>query len=1183
MWVLERASSARTIWVALALASVLFLSRAARAQAVIPIPKAPSVAPAPQVPTLEPAADLSGLSGKPITRIAVLLEGNVWKDVDVPAIHDVKTGELLTPAVARRALAELLGTGRFARARVAASPDNGGAALVLHATPRKLIGRLQLDLHGARVDAEELLREANLVEGGEIVGADVGEASARIARDLWVHGYPAAKVELQTRMTDDPFRTFVVIDVSPGAPRLIDDRRFYLFGEPKAELSVVADAYAVRRGDLADELALDTADGSLEQVLRSKGWHRADVSHDVVWVSEAHRTFVVLRVRIDAGPRQVPRFEGNEHYDADALTAALALETETDRSPSHLADRLRAFYQRRGFLDVEVRPEMRGADTAPVQLIVFHVTEHARVRVTARRYPCLKLEAVKSLSNGGPRSGGEIGTEIDSFLEEELPGADFLVDPDPRGVSRTIGAGAGQIATGARPEPVDLRPDDTYVADTYDRAAEHVQELYRNEGFLHAEVGPVQVLRAHCDPRSPPNRCVERPIPPLPTSVCAYGPTGLPLRSPPLDPTFTCRPDPARGVVCAPSTQLIVPVKLGPRTQLWDAAFTGVRSVSESEVAEAAQLPLGEAVSATKLDAARRRVVDWYKELGYAYVDVKYTLEPSLDNTRARLRIDVTEGAQVIVRSLVVRGLRNTRESVVRRRIRLELGQPYRMSQVEKTRENIETLGVVSSVTVSLSDPYIPESGKTVYIDVVETLPRYIEVRPGFSTGEGVRGTIEYDERNVLGYAISAVLRAQLSYLPDALILDPQVATNYQQVQDRLARRLTLSATFPEVGLGPQVRAQADAIYVRDLERDFALDKISGVGSLIYRPVREITMTLGQSVEDNDVRLFQFNSTAAYLACNPNGFNAGLAALLRVPDGESLVVAERASVAWDRRDSAFNAHRGTFVFLGAELVNSFPEGSPIKPNVSQSSCGTINVDDPNVQKVLAAAPQAFSHFVRLTQTFAGYIPIFRDVSLALELRLGENVRTAPCSYVTPDPTLPAYCTYPDRLFFMGGFDSMRGWLQDTFIPQDYADTIAMAAQTGGQQGVVAFRGAPPYNRTIQETQNFAPSAPALCTNSSSNCLIPLRGGNLMINPRAELRFPVYSAIDGAVFADFGNLWVDPTYIYNHPITTSLLRADVGAGIRLQTPVGPLVFDYGINVTRRSYEDFGAFHFAIGLF
>jgi outer membrane protein assembly factor BamA len=45
----------------------------------------------------------------------------------------------------------------------------------------------------------------------------------------------------------------------------------------------------------------------------------------------------------------------------------------------------------------------------------------------------------------------------------------------------------------------------------------------------------------------------------------------------------------------------------------------------------------------------------------------------------------------------------------------------------------------------------------------------------------------------------------------------------------------------------------------------------------------------------------------------------------------------------------------------------------------------------------------------------------------------------------------------------------------------------------------------------------------------------------------------------------------------------VLRADVGLGLRVQTPVGPLVFDYGFNVTRKSYEDVGAFHFAIGLF
>jgi outer membrane protein assembly factor BamA len=131
---------------------------------------------------------------------------------------------------------------------------------------------------------------------------------------------------------------------------------------------------------------------------------------------------------------------------------------------------------------------------------------------------------------------------------------------------------------------------------------------------------------------------------------------------------------------------------------------------------------------------------------------------------------------------------------------------------------------------------------------------------------------------------------------------------------------------------------------------------------------------------------------------------------------------------------------------------------------------------------------------------------------------------------------------------MGGFDSMRGWLQDSFMPQEYANQIKAG--------------------TLQ------------CT-STSNCPgVPLRGGNLMINPRFELRFPVKAPIDGALFADFGNVWNDPATILRQGLA---LRTDVGAGVRVQTPVGPLVFDYGVNVTRRSYEDFGAFHFAIGLF
>ena len=1107
----------------------------AAAQTVTPIPMTAPASTAAPLPVIEPPSELGDLAGKPVARVTVVLEGNIWDDVVVPEVKTVKPGDILTPAIARRALAEVLASGGFARGRVQATPEAGGAVLVVRVVPRKLVTRIQLDVHGARLDSGELLSGAELTEGGEIVSADVDATVERIVRVCALHGYPSARVDIQTRSTEDAAHALVMVDVQPGTPRTIDDRHVYVFGADPDTVMPTANTYAVKAGDRADEPAMDAADVGLETALHAAGWYRADVSHDLVWVGEAGQgQREALRVRIDSGPRQVPRFEGNEHYDGDTLTAALGLDKETDRSASHLSDKLHAFYEKRGFLDVEVRPETRGGDTDRVQELLFHLVEHPRVRVVSRRYPCVKLDAVRHLTNGGPRSSAEVGTEIDSFLEEELPGVDLFVDPDPAGVTSAFATNDSPAATGARPTPIDLTPDTTFVGDTYDRAAQHVQELYKNEGFLHAQVGPVQVVRARCDPRSPPGRCVPIPPPRPRVEQCTYDPSGLPLPVDPLEPSTTCHPDPTRGVECAPDVQVVIPVKLGPRTQLWDVAFTGVRSAAEREVADAAQVPVGDFVSTTKLDDARRRIVDWYKELGYAYVDVKYTLEPSLDNTRARVRFDVTEGDQVIVTDILIHGLVDTRDSVVRRRIALTVGQPYRTSDIRKTQERMATLGVFSSIQVTLADPFVPGPRKAVIIDVVEHASQYVEVRPGFSTGEGIRGVLEYGHRNLFGYAWSVIFHVQASYLPDFLILDPQVAANYGPLStaDRIATRDTVTLGWPEMGLGPTIRSQLDGVYVRDLERDFTLAKEAIVGTMTWRPVRQLQVSGGPDFETNNVFLFQKETISQYLSTATNQGNSQLARLLRVPDGQSNVVAEKVTVTWDRRDAPFNAHSGTYAAAGFEQANSFP-------------IATGGVDP---------TTQFESHILRLTQTVAGYIPITSKISLAAELRVGEIVNISSCASLkqavsssgTP-VALPSYCTYPDRQFYMGGFDSMRGWLQDAFIPQEYLDQI----DTGK----------------------------VVCT-SQSNCQVPLRGGNFMLNPRLELRFPLKSPLDAAVFGDFGNLWNDPSYIIEHGLS---FRADIGAGIRVQTPVGPLVFDYGFNVARKSYEDLGAFHFAIGLF
>jgi outer membrane protein insertion porin family len=82
----------------------------------------------------------------------------------------------------------------------------------------------------------------------------------------------------------------------------------------------------------------------------------------------------------------------------------------------------------------------------------------------------------------------------------------------------------------------------------------------------------------------------------------------------------------------------------------------------------------------------------------------------------------------------------------------------------------------------------------------------------------------------------------------------------------------------------------------------------------------------------------------------------------------------------------------------------------------------------------------------------------------------------------------------------------------------------------------------------------------------------------VLNPRAELRVPLTDTFQAGLFLDAGNVWTGDA-----SVDLSVLRYALGAGLRIGTPIGPIAFDYGVNMNRRLWEDFGAFHFSIGLF
>lgn len=1099
-----------------------------------PPPLSPSQA------TVPAPIDFTPYTGKPITDIAIAMDRGPLPEVEEPVIKSVKVGMTFSPKMARMALDDVLGSGNFGDAHVEIETFGAGVRIRIVAVPRVVVDSMRLDVHGAEVDTDEMVRDAEVQESDELLANDFELRKRRLEVFLARAGYPDAKITITPRETEKRNRILLLVDVQPGKPRKLERRVFYAIDADKREIEPITADYQVKVGDRVQELPIEAADVDLERRLRAAGWHEARVDHDVVLASK----LVTLRVRIDAGPRYVAKFDGNEKYDTATLLGALGLATENDFSQPHMLDKLKSFYRNRGYLDVEIALDVRPSENGRTKFLMFHVVEHPRVVVAVRSYPCLHDDEVKQLKNGGPSSVKAIGSEIDSFLEEDLPGADLLVSGDPQVIRRQL-----DNRISKEPVPVDLNPHTVYSPDSYDRAAEHVQDLYRNEGYLAAIVGPVQAMRRRCGPKSLPGKCIPVDPPPDTADLCTYDAAHLPLPSPSLDPAQTCVPDFAHHIECEDKVTLRIPVKLGPRTMLYDLVFTGATQIEEKRLALASQLTLGDYVSQNALEDARRKIADTYKEEGFFYVDVKYAIDKAPDSTRARVRFDIAEGERVIVRRVLIRGNRLTHEGVIRRRVALFEGQPYRTSDVQKTQERIATLGTFSSVSVALQNPYVPTKDKNVIITVVELTPQYIELRGGLSTGEGIRAGVEYGHRNLFGSAIQFTLRVQASFLPVLEIPElyaagnPGILENFKKLQDqdgafgRIAGRVTAGFAFPDLPIvGPLWRASLDFVALRDIERDFRLNKAAAIATLYWQPTSQIRTSLSATVEPNNVLPYAYDPANPKTYCDlvTQGANQFI---LRVPNGGSVIIgAPRFNVSWDRRDASLNAHRGTFVSAGVEHAVSFATGAAT--STGDTVCDT--------------ALSAAGHFLKLTQTVAGYIPITQKITLAMQLRLGENVQ------------LETGSTYPDRLFYMGGFDSMRGWAQDTFIPQDTLDAIN-----------------DPTNQAKPEGD------PTKLTAAN----VPIRGGNLMVNPRVELRIPIGGPFETVIFGDFGNLWRDPEYPFctmrasciGKRVVEIPIRVAVGSGIRVQTPVGPLALDYGINLTRQAYEDFGALSFSVGLF
>jgi len=86
------------------------------------------------------------------------------------------------------------------------------------------------------------------------------------------------------------------------------------------------------------------------------------------------------------------------------------------------------------------------------------------------------------------------------------------------------------------------------------------------------------------------------------------------------------------------------------------------------------------------------------------------------------------------------------------------------------------------------------------------------------------------------------------------------------------------------------------------------------------------------------------------------------------------------------------------------------------------------------------------------------------------------------------------------------------------------------------------------------------------------------GGESMLIGNVEYLYPVFSFLKVAAFYDVGNVWAKMG-----DFASGGLKSGIGIGVRIKTPVGPIMLDYGIPLNKEPGQDrvgSGKFHFSM---
>jgi outer membrane protein insertion porin family len=196
----------------------------------------------------------------------------------------------------------------------------------------------------------------------------------------------------------------------------------------------------------------------------------------------------------------------------------------------------------------------------------------------------------------------------------------------------------------------------------------------------------------------------------------------------------------------------------GPQFKVGGVDVTGNSVLPQEEIRKRIEFRTGDVFSRTKLRDSVKGISDLYSAIGRASADVTPNTTQDTPGRVINITFEIAEGPETYVERINIAGNTRSEEKILRREIPMAEGDLFTSQKLARAKQRLTNLNYFDKVEAKTA----PGSSKDkiiVNIDVTEKPTGLFSIGGGYSSQDGVLGTLDLSQRNFLGKGWEVFLR----------------------------------------------------------------------------------------------------------------------------------------------------------------------------------------------------------------------------------------------------------------------------------------------------------------------------------------------------------------------------------------------------------------------------------------